>query len=43
VIQKCYQKEKKHLAWNTSEKFNLLGIHLNLYIKDNMFENEKKK
>ena len=35
--------EIKHLAWNTSEKFNVLGIHLNFYIKDNMFENEKKK
>jgi hypothetical protein len=30
--------EKTHLAWNTSEKFILMGIHLNLYKKENTFE-----
>ena len=29
----------KHLAWNTSGKFKLLGIHFNLYKEDKTFEN----
>jgi hypothetical protein len=28
---------KKHLVWNTSGKFKLLGIHFNLYKEDKTF------
>ena len=31
--------EKKHLAWNTSGKFKLLGIHFNVYKEDQTLEN----
>jgi hypothetical protein len=41
VIQKCYQKN--HLAWNTSGKFKLLGIHFNLYKEDKTLENFGEK
>jgi hypothetical protein len=33
----------KHLAWNTSGKFKLLGIHFNLYKEDKTFENYGEK
>jgi hypothetical protein len=29
---------EKHLVWNTSGKFKLLGIHFNLYKEDKTFE-----
>ena len=35
--------EKKHLAWNTSEKFKLLGIYFNLYKRDKAFETFSEK
>jgi hypothetical protein len=41
VINNCYQK--KHLAWNTSGKFKLLGIHFNLYKEDKTLENFGEK
>ena len=33
----------KHLGWNTSGKFKLLGIHFNLYKEDKTFENYGEK
>ena len=34
---------EKHLAWNTSGKFKLLGIHFNLYKEDKTLENFGEK
>ena len=34
---------EKHLSWNTSGKFKLLGIHFNLYKEDKTFENYGEK
>jgi hypothetical protein len=34
---------EKHLVWNTSGKFKLLGIHFNLYKEDKTFENYGEK
>jgi hypothetical protein len=41
VLNNCYQK--KHLAWNTSGKFKLLGIHFNFYKEDKTLENVGEK
>jgi hypothetical protein len=34
---------EKHLAWNTSGTFKLLGIHFNLYKEDKTLENFGEK
>jgi len=34
---------EKHLAWNTTGEFNLLGIHFNLYKEDKTFESFSEK
>jgi hypothetical protein len=34
---------EKHLAWNTSGKLKLLGIHFNLYKEDKTLENFGEK
>ena len=42
----CSDKQllpEKHLAWNTSGKFKLLGIHFNFYKEDKTLENFGEK
>jgi len=40
-MKNCYQK--KHLSWNTSGKFKLLGVLFNLFKEDKTFENYGQK